>query len=199
MSKNIEKFIEQNRHLLDVENIPEAVWEKIKLPTLQPKKSQALIKPMYKWAAAAVVTALLGVASYFLISRKNATQPDITVNKNYDTLPPVAIKNLAPEYAPEAEEIYNSIAVKQQELKDIAVAAPELYKQFASDLATLDSSYRVLKTQASSSPNHDVIIKAMIQNLQLQAELLNRQLLIMSQFKNSKKETNETKNNLQRT
>jgi hypothetical protein len=199
MSKNIEKFIEQNRHLLDVENVPEGVWEKIKLPAPQLKHRQAQIKPMYKWAAAASVVALLGIVSYFLISRNNKKVFDIAISQTTDTLPPVVIKNLAPEYAPEAEEIYNSIAVKQQELKDIAVAAPELYKQFASDLATLDSSYRILKTQASSSPNQDVIIKAMIQNLQLQAELLNRQLLIMSQLKNSKKVTNETKNNLQRT
>lgn len=111
----------------------------------------------------------------------------------------MVIKNLAPEFAPEAEAIYNSIAVKQEALKTIANTEPELYKQFAGDLATLDSSYRVLKTQAAASPNHDVLIKAMIQNLQLQAELLSRQLMIINQFKNLKKERHEKTNTIQRT
>lgn len=203
MSKKIEKFINQNRHLMDAENVPGGIWEKIKLPAAEKKQAKlTAIKPMYKWAAAAV-TGLLVVSSYLLIqnySHDNNTNTVTAENsKKDDTLPPVVIKNLAPEYAPQAEEIYNSIAVKQEELKTIASTDPELYKQFAGDLATLDSSYRVLKTQADASPNHDVIIKAMIQNLQLQAELLSRQLMIINQFKNSKKESHEKTNTIQRT
>lgn len=204
MSKKIEKFVEQNRHLLDTENVPEEVWKKIKLPVAEKKQTtRGGVKLMYKWAAAAAVTGLLVVSSYLLIqkySHDNNTNTLTAENsKKDDSLPPVVIKNLAPEYAPQATEIYNSIAVKQEELKTIARTEPELYKQFAGDLATLDSSYRVLKTQADASPNHDVIIKAMIQNLQLQAELLSRQLMIINQFKNSKKESHEKTNTIQRT
>lgn len=203
MSKKIEKFVEQNRHLLDTENVPEGIWGKIKLPVTEKKQAKlAVVKPMYKWAAAAAVTVLLALSSYLLIqkySHDNINRTTADNHKTDDTLPPVVIKNLAPEYAPQAEEIYNSIAVKQEELKTIANTEPELYKQFAGDLATLDSSYRVLKTQADASPNHDVLIKAMIQNLQLQAELLSRQLLIINQFKNSKKESHEKTNTIKRT
>lgn len=203
MSKKIEKFIEQNRHLLDTENVPEAVWEKIKLPVAEKKQAKLIaIKPIYRWAAAATLTGLLALSSYFLLKKYNDDSMHTTTaesGKKDDTLPPVVIKNLAPEFAPEAEAIYNSIAVKQEALKTIANTEPELYKQFACDLATLDSSYRVLKTQAAASPNHDVLIKAMIQNLQLQAELLSRQLMIINQFKNLKKERHEKTNTIQRT
>ncbi len=204
MSKKIEKFIEQNRPLLDTENVPEAVWEKIKLPVAEKKQAKVIgFKPLYKWTAAAAVTALVALSSYLLIQKysHDITPPDTAINKTMDTLPPGEIKNLAPEspYAAQAQEIYSTITVKQEELKTIADTDPELYKQFSGDLATLDSSYRVLKSQAAASPNHDVIIKAMIQNLQLQAELLSRQLLIINQFKNSKKESHETKNTIQRT
>lgn len=203
MSKRIEKFIEQNRHLLDTENVPDTVWDKIKLPVTEKKAAKVVLwKPVYKWAAAAAFTGLIALTSYLLIqkySHDDIIPPVAELKKDNDTLPPGEINNLAPEYGPEAQEIYNSIAVKQEELKTIASTDPELYKQFAGDLATLDSSYRVLKSQAAASPNHDVIIKAMIQNLQLQAELLSRQLLIINQFKNSKKESHETKNTIQRT
>lgn len=201
MSKRIEKFIEQNRHLLDTENVPEAVWEKIKLPVAEKQSAKLVLwKPMYKWAAAAVITGLMALTSYLLIQKYSHDIPPETAGmQKYDTLPQPDINNIPNEYGEEAAAIYKSITVKQEELKTIAGTDPELYRQFAGDLATLDSSYRVLQSQAAASPNHDVIIKAMIQNLQLQAELLSRQLLIINQFKNSKKESHETKNTIQRT
>ena len=76
-------------------------------------------------------------------------------------------------------------------MKDATADRPELYKQFSNDLRVLDSSYRMLQTQAAQSPNRDVIMKAMIQNLQLQAELLYRQLLISNEIKNNKTQKNE--------
>ena len=201
MSKRIEKFIEQNRALLDTENVPEAVWDKIKLPDAE-KQSAILIAwmPVYKWAAAAAITLLVALTGYLLIQKYSHDIPPATAgNQQPDTLPGME-GIITPEYGNEAAAIYKSITVKQEELKTIADTDPELYKQFAGDLATLDSSYRVLQSQAATSPNHDVIIKAMIQNLQLQAELLSRQLLIINQFKKSKKEeSHETKNTLQRT
>lgn len=201
MSKKVEKFIEQNRHLLDTENVPEALWEKIKLPVAEKKQAKIIgWKPLYKWAAAASVIGIIAFASYIIIQKYSHDIPVETAgNKPTDTLPRLSVETLPPEYGDEAAAIYKSITVKQEELKTIAGTEPELYKQFAGDLATLDSSYRVLQSQANTSPNHDVIIKAMIQNLQLQAELLSRQLLIINQFKNSKKESHETKNTLQRT
>lgn len=201
MSKRIEKFIEQNRHLLDTENVPEAVWEKIKLPVAEKQSAKVVLwKPMYKWAAAAVITGLMALTGYLLIQKYSHDIPPETAGmQKSDTLPQPDINNIPNEYGEEAAAIYKSITVKQEELKTIAGTDPELYRQFAGDLATLDSSYRVLQSQAAASPNHDVIIKAMIQNLQLQAELLSRQLLIINQFKNSKKESHETKNTIQRT
>jgi hypothetical protein len=201
MSKRIEKFIEENRHLLDTENVPEAIWGKIQLP-VNPKKSAKIIawKPAYKWMAAAAVIIAVIFTSYGILQKYSPhTPPATAVNDKPDTLPLPQIDHIPPEYGDEAAAIYQTITLKQEELKTIARTEPELYKQFAGDLATLDSSYRVLQSQAATSPNHDVIIKAMIQNLQLQAELLSRQLLIINQFKHSKKESHETKNTIQRT
>jgi hypothetical protein len=83
------------------------------------------------------------------------------------------------------------VEVRQKELRVAIANDPELYRKFQQDLNTLDSSYRVLREQASQSMNGDVIIKAMIQNLQLQSELLGRQLMIIREFKTTKTSTNE--------
>ena len=81
--------------------------------------------------------------------------------------------------------------IRQKELRAAIANDPELYRKFQQDLNTLDSSYRLLREQASQTMNGDVIIKAMIQNLQLQSELLGRQLMIIREFKTTKTSTNE--------
>jgi hypothetical protein len=53
----------------------------------------------------------------------------------------------------------------------------------------------VLKVQAVQTPSREVIIKAMLQNLQLQAELLSKQLLIIDQLNNNKNDNHEKNNN----
>lgn len=201
----VERFIVQNRELLDTEDVSESVWEKIQLPEDNKQiRRRTLLRPLYKWSIAAVFTGIIFLSIYLFIQKPDHSAKNIenTVSANVekpqknsdDSLTTEDIKSTAPAHASEVEYIYKSIVAKQDELKNVAGINPELYRQFASDLAILDSSYRVLKSQADSSPNHDVIIKAMIQNLQLQAELLSRQLLIIHQFKNSKTEHYETNN-----
>lgn len=201
----IEKFIIQNRELLDTEDAPESVWGKIQLPEGDKQiKRRPLLRPLYKWSIAAVCTGIIFISIYLFIQKPNhpAKNLEDTVSANIeqpqensdDSLATENIKTIVPAHKSKVEEIYKSIVAKQDELKNVARSNPELYRQFASDLATLDSSYRVLQSQADLSPNRDVIIKAMIQNLQLQAELLSRQLSIIHQFKNSKNENHETNN-----
>jgi hypothetical protein len=202
----IEKFIVQNRDLFDTEDVPGRVWEKIKLPESNKQtQRKSIIKPLYKWGAAAAIAGILFTGAYLFFQnskqdKHSAEGASITANteKNKedsnDNFSPEDIKNTTSAHIPEVENIYKAVVEKQNELKDIADANPELYRQFASDLAILDSSYHVLKSEASSSPNHDVFIKAMIQNLQLQAELLSRQLSIIHQYKNSKNKSYETNN-----
>jgi hypothetical protein len=89
----------------------------------------------------------------------------------------------------------NLVEAKQNELKMLTAENPEYSRQFANDLAALDSSYHALQSQTNSPPNQEVIIEAMIRNLQLQVRLLSRQLYIIHQIKNSKNESYE-KNNM---
>ena len=86
------------------------------------------------------------------------------------------------------------IASKQEELKVLGKEQPELYQQFINDITQLDSTYNNLKNQLNITPNRDMLLQAMIQNLQLQLNVLNQQLNIINEIKQSKKNSHEKNN-----
>jgi hypothetical protein len=198
MSRKLNDFIDDHRRAFDDELPPASAWQQIErsIGANQTGKRFA-VRDIYKWGAAAAVFFIIATSIYFVVARKGdknnetvkISSPAINNGGNAD------ISKIAPEYAAEAKKIYQSIEEQQQQLKLLAKEQPELYSQFAQDLAALDSSYRVLKLQALQTPGHEVLIKAMLQNLQLQAELLSKQLLIIHEFNNNNKTDNNEKNN----
>lgn len=196
MSKELKNFIDENRRAFDDDLPSSTAWQQIErsIGANKPVK-QFSVRDIYKWTTAAAIFFITATCFYFLVIRKNdnrITKTETPAVKNGSNS--TDISRIAPEYAAEAKRIYESIENQQQQLKAIAKEQPELYSQFSEDLAVLDSSYRVLKTQAVQTPNREVIIRAMLQNLQLQAELLGKQLRILNEFKNSKTEKNEKNN-----
>jgi hypothetical protein len=193
MSDNLERFIRQNRRDFDQDQPPAELWSKIET-TLPAKKNDKLftLRDIYKWSAAAALLVIALTSLYFLVIRKNSHE-----TADIDTQPmkvsPVENIAIAPEDEAAIKEAYHSIGEKQKELQALTADQPGLYQQFLEDLKALDSSYQALKVQAQGSPNRDVLIRAMIQNLRLQAELLSRQLTITNQLNNNeKKSSNES-------
>ena len=191
MSDNLEKFIRQNRRDFDQEDLPPGVWTKIESSIPKKNAKRFTLRDIYKWSAAAAIAVILLTSVYFLSIRKNshdkteANNPPVQVN-SFDA------GNIAPEYAAEFKEVYLSIGARQKELETLTADQPGLFEQFQQDIKALDSSYQALKKQAMNSPNRDVLIRAMIQNLRLQAELLSRQLNISNQLNQSKNSSHET-------
>lgn len=188
MSNNLEKFINKNRGDFDTEHPGEDTWKKIEA-TLPVKKEarKFSIRELYKWTAAAAIVCIALTSVYFLYVRQQKAE---LVSTEKPVNNPDELSGIAPEYADEVKQAFLSIETRQQELKDATAGNPELYKQFLDDLRVLDSAYRMLHTQAAQTPNRDVIMKAMMQNLQLQAELLYRQLMISNEIKNNKTQKN---------
>ncbi len=77
-------------------------------------------------------------------------------------------------------------------MKQLEKENPELYKQFVTDITKLDSSYNVLKRELPANPNREQLLEAMIRNLQVQMDLLNQQLQIIQQIKQSKNKDNDS-------
>jgi hypothetical protein len=116
------------------------------------------------------------------------SSPDITQKTN-----PAETLNASSDIGENKEMYYYAklIEIKHEELKTLEKDEPLLYRQFAGDVQKLDSVYHSLKTQLPNNSNREQVIEAMISNLQLQIGLLNKQLGIIKQIKNSKKSAYE--------
>ena len=192
MSRKLEKFIGDNRNEFD-DAVPSAkVWEKLAagLDNNTNKKSQLM--PLLKWSIAAAVLITAGLAIFFVTEHNKNIVPKPTATNNIDTS--TGSQSMALENAPEVNEFAKMVLLKQEELKALAPEQPELYQKFSTDINQLDSSYKSLKSQLSATPNREMLIAAMIQNLQLQLQVLNQQLNIIHQIKQSKKYSHEKNN-----
>ena len=79
-----------------------------------------------------------------------------------------------------------------EELKAIEKQDPELYHQFDTELRVLNQNYQNLKQELPKNPNQEELLKAMIQNVSMQIELLNQQLEIIQKIKEAKNEKTNT-------
>ena len=197
MSSDLEKFIRKNRGDFDGADPSNKVWKDIEraLP-IKKEVKRFTIRDIYKWSAAAAIFFIALTSVYFLFVRKlpNSDGVEIPTVKTDQQTNPSRLDNfnsISIEYATQFKQAEQAVENRQKQLRAAIANDPALYHKFQQDLITLDSSYRLLREQASQSINGDVIIKAMIQNLQLQSELLGRQLMIIHEYKTTKTSTNE--------
>ncbi len=187
MFRKLEKFIGDNRKEFDDEVPSAAVWQNIAAGLAEKQQKKFLLTPLYKWSIAASILLTAGIAIFLMLNNKKPTG-NFTASVKTDS---AANTNNAPENTPEVNEFAKLVMLKQEELKALAPEQPELYKKFTTDINQLDSLYKSLKGKLSVTPNREIFIEAMIQNLQLQLNVLNQQLNIINQIKQSKKSNHE--------
>lgn len=192
MSNDLEKFIRKNRNDFDDAKPSGDVWKNIERSL--PVKKQAkrfTITDIYKWSAAAAIFFIALTSVYFVFIRKYSHENPPTVETGTQKATPDLVSGMSMEFAAEFKQANDAVKKRQDELRSAIANDPELYRKFQMDLVALDSSYRVLREQASQTVNPDVLIKAMIDNLRLQSELLGRQLMIIQEIKTTKTSKNE--------
>ncbi|GAB2570501.1 hypothetical protein [Spirosoma areae] len=197
---NLERFVRDNREAFDDKEPPVDLWNKLETglnrqqpdqprsdmasPFLQVYKNPALAGsrqigwPTLDWRVAASIAVLL-LAGCFLY-----------MNRQYGVTKQPEIVAANPTYAKEVVQYTQLIDDKRAELKQMAEGNPALYEEFATDLDRLERSYQSLKGELPQNPNQEVLIQAMIQNLQLQINLLNEQLRVIERIKQQTNETN---------
>ena len=188
MSNKLKKFIWDNRSEFD-DAVPSGkVWEHIESSMTGKKEKKFILTPLYKWSMAAAAVLILSAGFYFFVNRNKNTAVEYA---GIVPAPDTATATATAIDAPEVNQFAKMIALKQEELRSLAKDQPELYTQFAKDITQLDSSYNILRKQLSATPNREMLLEAMIQNLQLQLNVLNQQLNIIHQIKQSKKYNHE--------
>ncbi|MDX2303386.1 MAG: hypothetical protein NW226_11330 [Microscillaceae bacterium] len=179
---SLEKFIRENRVDLDPYNPPKGLWEKIAeeleedTHPIQKNKGKVIqipVKMLYRVAATLLI--ILGlIAVYQLIP-----QPS---NQRQEMAQKVNLTEIDPELA-EAEAYYTKlISQKKQEIEQFRSQRLHIEGDFYKDIEELDSLYVGLKNELYQVPAKERVVEAMIQNLRIRIEILNKQLEILNRI-----------------
>lgn len=188
MSK-LEQFIRDNREEFDSEEPRPQLWNKLNTEMRTGKNEKLVHLSFMRWTAAAAIIVMLVGMFYYMDQRKSADNVAQTTTPTPANDP--LLNQVDPAYAKEVYHFTQLIEIKENELKQIAREHPDLYSQFATDIQKLDSSYQALRAELPANPDPEMLLEAMLQNLRLQADLLNQQLSIIKQIKQSKKNSHE--------
>jgi hypothetical protein len=191
---NLDDFIQAHRDRFDAQVPPDTVWQRLearlpKAPVDAPVSrlvaaTETVVRPLnsragqsffadtrHRWWLAASVTGLLLLVGFWAVNHQYGLtqQPEIVA------VDPGSAKTFV-QYA-------RLIDNKRDELRQMTEANPVLYQQFAADLDKLNIGYQSLKADLPQNPNQELLIQAMIQNLNLQIDLLNQQLRVIQQMR----------------
>jgi hypothetical protein len=185
MSKGLEDFIRANREEFDEVEPSAGLWSRIEkhLPPVseEPKREAKTFSLWFVMRVAASVIVVMGIG--FALYLKNEKKPGV----DFAAINPV--------YAKQHVQYISMIANRRTELKAVAKSDPELYKEFSAQIAQMDSTYKELNSELAASPNQERVLRAMIRNLKIQADVLNQQLKVIEQMNEMKNESHvESKN-----
>ncbi|CAM4186801.1 hypothetical protein SAMN06265348_106319 [Pedobacter westerhofensis] len=172
MNTEIEDFIKENKREFDTDRPSAGLWDKIE-KELDKKKPRKKFNIQLWMSIAASAIVLMSITFFFAHpGRKNK----------------MSIADVNPAYANRQVKFASMIEEKRDSLQIFAEMNPELYRKFSADLQTLSTAYDGLRKQLPSSPNQQIIVKAMVKNLEMQLQLLSQQLSIISEVSEFKKE-----------
>ncbi len=162
----IEEIIKARR--AEFEEEPTLVnWEKINARLPVKRQSIFLVNRNFKiFAGAAALICCLSLA--YMFGRQSGQ-----LDAHMDNMPTMAKENS--EFVTFSKSIEEKKAVYSKLVSD----QPALEEAFGRDLETLEADYQTLKVQFQTNHNKDMILKAMIENLKYQEQILNVQTRIL--------------------
>ncbi|HWD90186.1 MAG TPA: hypothetical protein VG367_18790 [Mucilaginibacter sp.] len=185
MSKRLEDFVRNNREQFDDLEPSADLWSRIEqhLPaegTVPQKKEAKMFSLGFVLKVAASVIIVMGIAFALYIRNEKPKGVDLA--------------SINPVYAKQQVQYASIVESKMTEMKTLTKNDPEMYQEFAHEIAKMDSTYKRLNHDLVTSPNQEYVLRAMIHNLQMQTQVLNQQLYIIEQYNQMKKDSkNETK------
>ena len=177
MSTKLEDFIRNNKREFDTERPSMGLWDKIEAELDKKEKQKKKRKVTFNiqlWAGiAASLIVVLGVTLLYVIPGKRSR---------------LSVADVNPVYAQKQVKFVSLIEQKQDSLQAFAKTNPELYHKFKADFEVLNKTYEGLTKEMAGSPNQQMVVKAMVRNLEIQIQLLNQQLSIINEVSQYKKE-----------
>ncbi|WP_316790350.1 hypothetical protein [Pedobacter frigoris] len=175
MSKKIEEYIKDNKKAFDIGIPSKDLWNKIEaaLDERRPEKKKKHLGLLFCLGVAA---SLILVMTFIFMS----------TYRNYKKEVEIADVNLG--YAKKEMKFASLIEEKKDSLQIYAKDNPDLYNKFSNDLLELNKDYIKLKKELQHSPDQKLVVRAMVRNLEIQLQIINQQLSVISQVNEYKKE-----------
>ncbi|MBT8187455.1 MAG: hypothetical protein KJO73_07190 [Croceitalea sp.] len=153
-----------------------------------PKSSSST--PFFWIKIAASVLVLISIGSYFLLQPDKVSQTDILLTQ------PAMVKNISlGDLSPDLQKIENFyVANINLELSKLTISSDnkDMIDGFMVQLSALDKEYKSLNQELNEIGPNDQTIEALIKNLQLRLQLLQKLRIKLNQLKSSKNEQEST-------
>ncbi len=190
MKDPLKRFIEQHRDDFDIETPDESLRERL-AGKINIQGSKTPFKRMPGWMNYAAAACGLVFISYIAL-KITGTIPQKTETINItqsarQLQPDPLLQGIDPGSAREMQRMVHEASQRESGLALLQKDDPALYRRFLSDLAELDSVYHSLREMLTRTPNHQQLIEAMEENLQMRLLLLERQNQIIQDIKRNKK------------
>ena len=175
MGDRLEKYIRAHRNEMDFKEPRKDLWEDIAQQLPKPDSRKQTSRSFILWRAAAVI--LLVISSWLAYDK---------VSQYISDDEPVNLAEISPELH-EAELFYVTLIEQKSDEINMLSRKYGLEEHFHGDIEMLDSMYVTLKNDLKFG-NEEVLIDAMILNLQMRIEILNTQLSIIQSIENRQKD-----------
>jgi hypothetical protein len=168
MGDQFEKFIIENREEFNAAEPSDTVWVGVERKL---NKKQSFLSIAWKVAAMLFMVSTI----YLMIDRNNQNTSGPVLSEEFE----------------QAEDYYvKLINIKRQEIKEQLTLEDQ--EQFLSDIDQLDTMYLELKQTYQTNASNDRVVDAMISNLQLRLNILNKQLEILENIKDQNNENDQS-------
>jgi hypothetical protein len=172
MRDKLKGYVEEHRDELEIHQPREYLWDGI-----DDRLQHSSRGP--RWQQLAIAASLLLIVTcgtwLFIASRQDIQVAETTVPAQ----PPI-----------KDAEVYftNILQTKDAELEQYCKPQPELCREFEKDMVMLNKAYWQLKNEYAISADKAMVLQAMMTNLQMQVQLISRQLQVMETVKQKKEE-----------
>ena len=183
MSARLDDFIKNNREQFDDLEPADELWQRIERGLPRQAYNEGFKKKTFSFSF------VLRVAAAIILTMAICFTGYLKFNSRID------LAAINPEYAQQQAHYASLVETKRSELKAVTKADPQLYEEFDTEFTRMDSVYKRLRNELSVSPDREKVLRAMIQNLQIQTRVLNQQLNMVEQYNKMKSaQQNEIKN-----